>query len=108
MGIKTILVPIDGSKGGFATLDRAFIVAYRFGSHIKALHVIQRASDVAAAGFFNLPANLRKSAQDEADKASMERAAELREEFEAHCSTHKIPISKRATRQGGPTAVWHQ
>jgi nucleotide-binding universal stress UspA family protein len=39
MGIKTILVPVDGSKGSFAALDRAFVVADRFGSHIKALHV---------------------------------------------------------------------
>jgi len=30
MGIKTILVPIDGSKGSFAALSRAFIVAKRF------------------------------------------------------------------------------
>jgi nucleotide-binding universal stress UspA family protein len=48
MGIKTILVPIDGGKASFAALDRAFVVADRFGSHITALHVMQRATDAAS------------------------------------------------------------
>jgi nucleotide-binding universal stress UspA family protein len=108
MGIKTILVPVDGSKGSFAALDRAVVVADRFGSHIKALHVMSRASDVAAAGFFNIPAKLRKTAEIEADKVAMERAVELQAQFEAQCSAHGIPISKRPTGQGGVTAVWHQ
>ncbi len=108
MGIKTILVPIDGSQGSFAALDRAFVVAERFGSHIKALHVMPRASDVAAAGFFNLPAKLRKDAEIEADKVAMEKAVGLQEQFEARCSNRNIPISKQPTEQGGATAVWHQ
>jgi len=108
MAIKTILVPIDGSKESFAALDRAFVVADRFGSHIKALHVMLRASDVAAAGFFNLPVKLRKNAEIEADKATMEKTAELQEQFEAHCSDHNVPINERLTRQGGVSAAWHQ
>ena len=108
MGIKTILVPVDGSKGSFAALDRAFVVADRFGSHIKALHVLSRASDVAAAGFFNIPAKLRETAGIEADKVAMERAAELQQQFEAQCSERGIPIRERPTRQWGVTAVWHQ
>jgi nucleotide-binding universal stress UspA family protein len=108
MGIKTILVPVDGSEGSFTALDRAFVVAERFGSHIEALHVIARASDSASAGFYNLPASLRKTAEIEADKVVMKRAAEFQEQFEAHCSDHNIPISNQPTRQGGATAVWHQ
>ena len=69
MGIKTILVPIDGSKGSFAALSRAFVVANRFGSHIKALHVMTHGADIAAAGTYNLPAKLRKSVEGKADKA---------------------------------------
>ena len=108
MGIKTILVPIDGGKGSFAALDRAIVVADRFGSHIKALHVMSRASDVASAGFFNIPAKLRKTAEIEADKVAMERATELQQQFEALCAQRGIPISERPAGQGGVTAVWHQ
>jgi nucleotide-binding universal stress UspA family protein len=108
MGIKTILVPIDGSKESFTALDRVFVVAERFGAHIKALHVMQSASEVAAAGFFNLPANLRKNAQTSVDKAAMERAMELQEQFEARCLDRNIPLNQLPTGQSGPTAEWHQ
>lgn len=108
MGIKTILVPIDGSKGSFAALSRAFIVAERFGSHIKALHVMTHGADITAAGTYNLPAKLRKSVEGKADKLALERAAELQEFFEGHCLDNDIPISKKPVKQGGVTAVWHQ
>ena len=108
MGIKTILVPIDGSKGSLAALSRAFVVANRFGSHIKALHVMTRGSDVAGTGTYNLPAKLRKSVEEKADELAMERAAELQEHFEAHCQDNDIPISTRPIKGGGATAAWHQ
>lgn len=108
MGIKVILVPVDGSKSSFKALDRAFIIADRFGAHIKALHVMARASDVAATGLYNVPAKLRKDVEHKSDSASMERAAELQQQFEAYCLDRDIPISKRPTKQGGATAFWHQ
>jgi len=108
MAIKTILTPIDGSKESFAALDRAFVVANRFGAHVKALHVMLPASDAAATGTFNLPSKFRESAVIEAGKVSMERAAEFQKQFEAHCSDHDIPISQQPSRQEGPTAAWHQ
>ena len=108
MGIKTILVPIDGSKGSFAALSRAFIVAGRFGAHIKALHVMTRGSDIAAAGTYNLPAKMRKSVESKSDELALEKAAELQEFFESHCQDNDIPISNRPVKQGGVTATWHQ
>jgi len=71
MGIKTILVPVDGSKGSFAALSRAFIVARRFGAHIRALHVMTHGSDITAAGAYNLPAKLRKSVESKADELAL-------------------------------------
>jgi len=108
MGMKTILVPIDGSKGSFAALSRAFVVARRFGAHIKALHVMTRGADIAGTGTYNLPAKLRKSVEGKADQLAMEKAAELQEFFEGHCLDNDIPISKQPLKQGGATAVWHQ
>jgi len=108
MGIKTILVPIDGSKGSFAALSRAFIVAGRFGAHIKALHVMTRGSDIAGAGTYSLPAKLRKSVETKSDELALKKATELQEFFEEHCQDNDIPISNRPVKQGGATAVWHQ
>jgi len=108
MGIKTILVPIDGSKGSFAALSRAFIVAKCFEAHIKALHVMTRGSDIAGTGTYNLPAKLRKSVEVKADELALEKAAELQEFFESHCADNDIPISKQPVKQGGVTAAWHQ
>lgn len=106
MAIKTILVPIDGSDESFAAFDRAVVVANRFGSHIKALHVMSRSSDIAAAGLYNLPARFRKEAQVEADKVAEEKAMELQQEFEARCSAHDIRISDQPGGQPGVTATW--
>ena len=108
MGIKTILVPIDGSKGSFAALSRAFMVAKRFDSHIKALHVMVRGSEIAGSGTYSLPATLRRTVEVEADKHALEKAAELREFFEGHCMDNDIPISDQPAKQGGATAIWHQ
>lgn len=108
MGIKIILVPVDGSKSSFKALDRAFIIADRFGSHIKALHVMLRASDIVSTGLYNVPAKLRKDVEQKSDAAALERAAELQQQFEAYCLDRDIPISKQPTGQGGATAFWHQ
>jgi len=108
MSIKVILVPIDGSKTSFKALDRAVIIADRFGAHIKALHVMLRSSDIPATGLYNVPAKLRKGVENEAHKAATTRAAELQQQFEALCLEHGIPVSKRPLKQRGATAFWHQ
>lgn len=108
MGIKSILVPVDGSKSSFKALDRAFIIAERFGSHIKALHVMLRASDAVASGFYNVPAKLRKNVESESDKAAADRAAELQQQFEELCQNRGVPISGKPVKQAGATAIWHQ
>jgi nucleotide-binding universal stress UspA family protein len=65
-------------------------------------------ADIAAAGTYNLPAKLRKSVEGQADKAALEKAAELQEFFEGHCEDNDIPISTKPTEQGGATAAWYQ
>lgn len=108
MGIKTILVPIDGGKGSFAALGRAFVVAQRFGAHIEALHVMQHVSDAASYGFYNVPAKLRKNVEREAEKGALKKAVELREQFEDFCSQYQVPISEQPPEQDGPTAAWRE
>jgi len=108
MGIKTILVPIDGGKGSFAALDRAFVVADRFGSHIQALHVMQRATDTVSYGLYNLPAKLRKNIDKEAEKTALEKAADLQGQFQDFCEQYSIPLCEGPSKQAGATAGWQQ
>lgn len=108
MGIKTILVPIDGGKASFAALDRAFVVADRFGSHIKALHVMQRSTDAASYGLYNLPAKLRKNIDKESEKTALERAADLQEQFQDFCEQYSVPLCEEPSKQTGATADWRQ
>jgi len=66
MSIKIILVPIGGDKGSMTALNRAIVIAKRFGAHIKGLHVMGRVSD-AVSFEFHLPAGQRH-AQRQADQ----------------------------------------
>ncbi len=108
MGIKTILVPLDGGKASFAALDRAFVVADRFGSHIKALHVMRRATDAVSYGLYNLSAKLRKDIEKEAEKTALERAADLQEQFQDFCEQYSVPLCEEPSKQTGATAGWQQ
>lgn len=107
MSIKIILVPIGGSKVSRAALNRAFIVAHRFGAHIKGLHVMERMSD-AVSFEFHLPEKLRGSVQSSAEQSAVARADELKAGFEAACKEANIALSDKPIEGDAPSASWHQ
>lgn len=107
MGIKTILVPIGGNKASIRALNRAFVIADRFGAHIKALHVMERMTD-AASYEFHLPSSLRGSVQKSSEQAAMAEADEYREAFEAACNNAGIKLSNRYADANTASATWHQ
>jgi len=107
MSIKIILVPIGGDKVSLTALNRAFVIAKRFGAHIKGLHVMERVSD-AVSFEFHLPAKLRGSVQASAEKAALAQADELREGFEAACRQASVTLSDRPIKGDSPSAGWHQ
>jgi nucleotide-binding universal stress UspA family protein len=107
MSIKIILVPIGGNKGSMTALNRAFVVAGRFGAHIKGLHVMGRVTD-AVSFEFHLPAKLRGSVQASAEQAALAKADEARVEFEAACQQANVTLSDRPGQGDGPSASWHQ
>lgn len=107
MAIKTILAPIGGTKSSLKALDRAFVIAERFGAHIKALHVMERVSD-AVSFEFHLPAKLRGSVQESAEQAALSQADQYREMFEAACAKAGIALSDTPTKGDSPSAGWVQ
>jgi len=107
MSIKIILVPMGGDKASLTALNRAIVIAKRFGAHIKGLHVMERVSD-AVSFEFHLPKKLRGSVQASAEQAALAQADELRAGFEAVCRQADVTLSDRPIKGEGPSAGWHQ
>ena len=107
MSIKIILVPIGGSRDNLKALNRAFVIAKRFGAHIKGLHVMERVSD-AVSFEFHLPANLRGSVQASAEQAALARADEARAGFEDACRQANVTLSDNPIEGDAASASWHQ
>jgi len=107
MSIKIILVPISGNEESLTALKRAFVIAERFGAHVRGLHVMERISD-AVSFEFHLPANLRGSVQQSAEQLALSRADEARAEFEAACRQAGVTLSDTPTQADSSSASWHQ
>lgn len=107
MSIKIILVPVGGSKDNLKALNRAFVIARRFGAHIKGLHVMERVSD-AVSFEFHLPAGLRGSVQASAEQSALAGADEARAGFEAACRQANITLSDTPIEGDAASASWHQ
>ena len=56
--IKVILVPVDGTERSAEVLDTALVIAKRFDSHIKVVHVREHASEPYMFG--GIPKNYRE------------------------------------------------
>ena len=56
--IKIILVPLDGTERSADVLDTALVIANRFDSHIKVVHVREHTSEPFMFG--GLPASYRE------------------------------------------------
>lgn len=107
MAIKTILVPIGGRKASITALERAILIAERFGAHIKAVHVMERVFDTVSYEF-HLPSQLRGSVEKSAEQSAMVQADEYRAEFESVCKQANIILSDKPVDGEGASAGWHQ
>lgn len=108
MTIKTILVPLDGSKASTAALDTAFVVAERFGAHIDALHVLPRPVDVAPFMFDRLSAKMKQTFEAEIAEDAQEKAAAIRAVFEDCCEQHQVSITDKPNVESNVTAAWRE
>ncbi len=108
MTIKTILVPLDGSKASTDALNTAFVVADRFGAHIDALHVLPKPTDVAPFMFDRLSAKMKDTFEAEIVEDAQEKAAAIRTDFEELCEHHNVSITDKPTVKTGVTAAWRE
>lgn len=108
MTIKTILVPLDGSKASAEALDTAFMVADQFGAHIDALHVLPRPTDVAPFMFDRLSARMKETFESEVAEDAREKAVAIQTVFEERCEQHNVSITDEPILKTNVTAAWRE
>jgi nucleotide-binding universal stress UspA family protein len=79
--IKIILVPLDGTQPSADVLSTALVVANRFGSHIKCVHVREPSNEPFM--FSGMPESYRKEFLDMSNKAHEAVAEQVRAQFDA-------------------------
>jgi nucleotide-binding universal stress UspA family protein len=82
--IKIILVPMDGTERSADVLSTALVVANRFDSHIKAVHVREHTSEPFM--FSGMPASYRKEFVEMSNKAVNSVVDTVRQQFDDFCA----------------------
>ena len=103
--IKVILVPVDGSDRSAEVLDTALIIARRFDSHIKVVHVREQASEPFMFG--GVPKNYREEFARMSQKAIDSTVDTLRGQFNAFCKQGGIKITRKPSGSKNVTASLH-
>ena len=103
--IKVILVPLDGTDHSAAVLDTALVIAKRFDSHIKVVHVRRRTSEPYMFG--GVPKNYREEFARMSMKALDTTVDTVRSQFKAFCQQGKVKITRKPSGSKEITASLH-
>jgi nucleotide-binding universal stress UspA family protein len=103
--IKVILVPVDGTERSAEVLDTAVIIARRFDSHIKVVHVREHAYQPYLFG--NIPKNYREEFARMSRKAIDATVDTVSEQFEAFCKKNDIKVTPKPSAAKQVTASLH-
>ena len=103
--IKVILVPVDGSERSAEVLDTALVIAKRFDSHIKVVHVRERASEPYMFG--GIPKNYREEFAKMSQKAVDSTVDTVRGQFNAFCKQGGVKITRKPSGSKQVTASLH-
>ncbi|MCP4767061.1 MAG: universal stress protein [Gammaproteobacteria bacterium] len=98
--IKVILVPVDGTERSAEVLDTALVIAKRFDSHIKVIHVRERVHEPYMFG--GIPKNYREEFARMSLKAVDSTVDTVRDQFNNFCKqgvkiTRKPSVAKEVT-----------
>ena len=103
--IKIILVPVDGSDRSVKVLDTALIIAKRFDSHIKVVHVSGKGSQPFM--FSEMPAALREQFNQMNKKMSTGVVDGVKKQFKDFCQQGKVRITRKPSSSKGVSASLH-
>jgi nucleotide-binding universal stress UspA family protein len=103
--IKIILVPLDGTQPSADVLNTALVVASRFDSHIKCVHVREPGSEPFM--FSGMPESYRREFLEMSSKAQDEISARVQEQFDALIA-QGVKKTKKPSVAPEVTASLHQ
>jgi nucleotide-binding universal stress UspA family protein len=103
--IKIILVPMDGTEASAEVLSTALVVASRFNSHIKAVHVREPASEPFM--FSGMPESYRQEFADMNTRALDEVSDKVRQQFDAFIEQGGVKKTRKPSAVPQVTASLH-
>ena len=103
--IKIILVPLDGTEWSAEVLNTALVVANRFESHIKVVHVREPASEPFM--FSGMPASYREEYAEINARAMNEITDRVREQFNAFVAQGGVKKTRKPSGSSEVTASLH-
>lgn len=103
--IKVILVPVDGSDRSAQVLDTALVIAKRFDSHIKVVHVRERTGEPYMFG--GVPKNYREEFARMSRKAVDLKVDTVRGQFNEFCKQGGVKITRKPSVAKDITASLH-
>ena len=103
--IKIILVPLDGTEWSAEVLNTALVVANRFESHIKVVHVREPASEPFM--FSGMPASYREEYAEINARAMNEITDRVREQFNAFVAQGAVKKTRKPSGSSEVTASLH-
>ncbi|MCP4336094.1 MAG: universal stress protein [Gammaproteobacteria bacterium] len=102
--IKVILVPVDGTERSAEVLDTALVIARRFDSHIKVVHVRERVHEPYMFG--GIPKNYREEFARMSQKAVDSTVDTVRDQFNNFCN-QGVKITRKPSAAKEVTASLH-
>ena len=108
MGIRKVLVPLDGSDRDHHALTAAFAVAHVFGAHIDAMHVRVQPVDTLTFVGEGMSAALVQELVELSERETAARAAVARKTFETMRVAAEVPVAAAAdvSTPGSASALW--
>jgi nucleotide-binding universal stress UspA family protein len=103
--IKVILVPVDGTERSAQVLDTALIIAKRFDSHIKVVHIREHAHEPYMFG--GIPKNYREEFARMSQKSVDATVDTVRDQFNAFCKQGGVKVTRKPSALKEVTASLH-
>jgi nucleotide-binding universal stress UspA family protein len=100
LGIRTMLVSVDGTEPSRHALLTGFAVGRALGSHVDVLHVRADPKDTVPLLGEGMSVAMIEDMMDVAERESTDRASKARQVFEAAISEYGATLSQQPTGQG--------
>ncbi|MFQ5619172.1 MAG: universal stress protein [Rhodospirillales bacterium] len=106
MGIRTILVPLDGSEASKPALETAFMVGRDLAANVKVLHMRADPKDAVPLLGEGMSGTMIEEMIELAETEAAKRAAKARAMFDGLCSEHGIAVVDTPAPAEEVSASW--